>query len=243
VKILLATCLLFLFQPSPGAFCAEQTSHQITCQGGSFQYLLHEPDSGSPDTLMLPRAAIMILHGAGDHADAFMEAWKSLARKENVILIAPELPLKPDFEAMAPAVFRCIIREVGTKTSLDLRRIYLFGQSMGGYLAYDAAMLDSDLFAAVALHAMGIDPQYAGIVKQARRKIPIKIYIGDRDPQVSLDGVRRTRDLLVHEGFPATLEEIKGHDHNYYALADEINADAWKFFSQHRLEPVIDKPN
>jgi hypothetical protein len=49
--------------------------------------------------------------------------------------------------------------------------------------------------------------------------------------------------LLVHEGFPATLEEIKGHDHNYYALADEINADAWKFFSQHRLEPVIDKPN
>jgi len=236
-------CLLFLFPTSSRAFAAGQSSHQITCQGGRFQYLLYEPNSASPDTLMLPRAAIMVLHGAGDHADAFIEAWKPLAQKQNVIIIAPELPRKPDFEAVAPAVFRCIIREVGTMTSLDLTRLYLFGHSMGGYLAYDAVMFDSDLFAAVAVHAMGIDPQYAGIVKQAKRRLPIRIYIGDRDLQVPLEDVRRTRDLLSREGFPVTLDEIKGHDHNYYAAADQINADAWKFFSQHRLEPVVNKPN
>ena len=36
--------------------------------------------------------------------------------------------------------------------------------------------------------------------------------------------------------------EIKRHDHNYYALADEINADAWRFFGEHRLaEPSAEK--
>jgi predicted esterase len=84
---------------------------------------------------------------------------------------------------------------------------------------------------------MGIDPEYAGIVKQAARKTPIKIYIGDQDPLVPLAGVRRTRDLLVHAGFPVEYQELPGHDHNYYALAEQINADAWKFFLHHRMAP------
>lgn len=211
----------------------KQTSHHIDCEGGRFDYLLYAPDSGRTPEV---RPAIMVLHGAGDHPDSFIEAFKSFARKENVVIIAPELPRKPEFEAVAPGVFRCMVKEAETLTPIDPARIYLLGHSMGGYLAYDGAMFDSDLFAAVAVHAMGIDPQYAGIVKQARRKMPMKIYIGDRDPLVSLEGVRRTRDFLVKEGFPVEYLEIKRHDHNYYALADEINADAWKFFSQHRLE-------
>jgi poly(3-hydroxybutyrate) depolymerase len=210
----------------------KQTSHQINCERGRFEYLLYAPDSGMKPE---PRPAIMVLHGAGDHPDSFIEAWKSFARKENVVIIAPELPRKAEFEALAPGVFRCMVKESAALTSLDLSRLYLFGHSMGGYLAYDGAMFDSDLFAAVAVHAMGIEPQYAGIVKQAKRKTPMKIYIGDRDQFVAIDGVRRTRDFLVREGFPVEYQEIKHHDHNYYALADEINADAWRFFSEHRL--------
>ena len=29
--------------------------------------------------------------------------------------------------------------------------------------------------------------------------------------------------------------ELINHDHNDYALADEINADAWKFFKENSL--------
>ena len=118
------------------------------------------------------------------------------------MIIAPELPRKLEFEAVAPGVFRCMVKEAASLTSLDPNRIYLFGHSMGGYLAYDGAMFDSDLFAAVAVHAMGIEPQYGDIVKRARRKTPIKIYIGDRDQFVPIEGVRGTRDFLVNEGFP-----------------------------------------
>ncbi len=114
----------------------------------------------------------MVLHGAGDHPDSFIEALKSIARKENVVIIAPELPRKAEFEALAPGVFRCMVTESASVTPLDPTRIYLFGHSMGGYLAYDGAMFDSDLFVAVAVHAMGIEQQYRGIGKTpgARRR-------------------------------------------------------------------------
>jgi poly(3-hydroxybutyrate) depolymerase len=209
-----------------------QTSRQIACNGGTYSYLLYTPDSG-PSKQPLP--AIMILHGAGGHAENFIENWKAFSRKENVAIIAPELPRKLEFEAVAPAVFRCVLSDAGHLAQLDGQRIYLFGHSMGGYLAYDGAMFDSDIFAAVAVHAMGIEEQYFGIVKKATRKTPIAIYIGDRDPFVQLAGVRKTRDLLQREGFPVQYQELKGHDHNYSALADQINADAWKFFQQQVL--------
>jgi hypothetical protein len=32
------------------------------------------------------------------------------------------------------------------------------------------------------------------------------------------------------------LHEIPGHDHNYYAIADQVNAAAWQFLSANRLE-------
>ena len=44
--------------------------------------------------------------------------------------------------------------------------------------------------------------------------------------------MRQTRDLLRQAGFPVLCVELEHHDHNYYARADEINADAWKFLKE-----------
>jgi hypothetical protein len=41
--------------------------------------------------------------------------------------------------------------------------------------------------------------------------------------------------LLREKGFPLRYVEIKNHDHNYAAVADKVNADAWAFFQQHSL--------
>ena len=106
---------------------------------------------------------------------------------------------------------------------------------MGGYLAYDAAMFDSQYFAAVAVHAMRIADDYRSIVNRAQRKTPIAIYIGDHDQYFSVDSVRKTRDLLRRSGFPVHYVEFLNHDHNYYARSDEINADAWKFLKENSL--------
>jgi poly(3-hydroxybutyrate) depolymerase len=89
-----------------------------------------------------------------------LEAWKSLAKKEGITLIAPALPRVAAFEEVAPEVFRCIVEDAKKITPLDPQRIYIFGHSMGGYPGYDRAMLQSNYFAAAAIHAMGISEDY-----------------------------------------------------------------------------------
>jgi len=113
--------------------------------------------------------------------------------------------------------------------------VYLFGHSMGGYLAYDGALLESQYFAAAAVHAMGIDKDYEGIVGRAQRKIPLAIYVGEQDQLVSLDDVRRTQKLLKKAGFDVHYVEMAHHDHDYFAVADEVNADAWRFMKGFQL--------
>jgi len=209
---------------------SEAKSVTLPCARSKFRYLVYSPERTQP----LP--AILLLHGAGDAPSDFLSAWKSFAKKQKIVLIAPELPRDPRFEDIAPEVFRCVVDDAKKQERIDPDRVYVFGNSMGGYLAYDAAMFDSEYFAAVAVHAMGISPEYFGILEKAQRKTPIAIYIGDQDPLVPLAKVRATRDLLEKDGFPVHYVELKGHDHNFYVMADRVSEDAWKFLSEQRLK-------
>jgi predicted esterase len=102
---------------------------------------------------------------------------------------------------------------------------------MGGYLAFDAAFLESDRFAAAAIHGMRLADDYAGIVDRASRKIPIALYVGDRDPLHPPQAVRTTRDFLLRKGFPVRYVELDRHGHDYYERAAWIDADAWEHFT------------
>lgn len=164
-----------------------------------------------------------------------IEAWKSLAKKDAIALIAPQLPMAPAFEEVAPQVFRCMVEDAKRTVLLDPLRIYIFGHSMGGYLGYDAAMLQSKYFAAAAIHAMGISEAYYGIVPRAERKMPVAIYIGDSERPDLYDKACKTRDLLRKENFTVHFVELRDHDHNYYALSDQINEDAWNFLKDKKL--------
>lgn len=226
-RLTLAALLLGGAIAAPPA--SAQTVRTVSCEGATYRYLLVAPRFGRP------KPALLLLHGAGGHAADLVLPWRDFAATHDLVLVAPELPRDRAFEAVAPAVFRCVVEDARKVAVIDQKRIFLLGNSMGGYLAYDAAMFESEYFAAVAVHAAAIAPEYDGILAHARRKIPIAIFIGDRDPLVSLAPVRRTRDLLVKAGFPVRYEEIEGHDHQYELAADRINREAWKFFEAHPL--------
>lgn len=228
IRTALAVILLAAGLAAPSAAPA-QTFRTVSCEGASYRYLLVAPQFSRP------KPALLLLHGAGGHAHDLVVPWQSFAETHDLVLIAPELPRERAFEDAAPAVFRCVVDDARKVVSLDPKRLYVLGNSMGGYLAYDAAMFESDYFAAVAVHAAAIDPGYDGILAKATRKIPIAIFIGDRDPLVPLASVRRTRDLLRSAGFPVAYEEIEGHDHQYELAADRINREAWSFFEAHPL--------
>lgn len=234
-------CLLFLSAVSNAA--TNSGSKTVHCGEIKQQYVYFWPASDNakdkegiktPDSdRELP--AIVLLHGAGDQAENMVEAWKKIASENKIVLLAPQLPRDVKFEGSAPKVFRCVVEDARKFVAIDASRVYVFGNSMGGYLAYDAAMFESRYFAAVAVHAMRIADDYVSIVDHAERKIPIAIYIGDHDQFFKEEDVRKTRDLLRKAGFPVRYVELKNHDHNYYAAADQINLDAWKVFEENPL--------
>lgn len=178
-----------------------------------------------------PAPVVVLLHGAGDQPEPMIEAWKGLAREKGITLVAPALPMDPKFEDVAPAVFLKAVDDARAVTRVDSSRVYLFGNSMGGYLAFDGAFLESERFAAAAIHGMRLADEYTWVLDRATRKTPVALYIGDRDPFHPPREVRKTRDLLVKRGFPVRYVELERHGHDYFELSERINADAWNFLS------------
>jgi len=219
--------LLWLAFAVPLAFAGSKTAR---CEGIKQRYVFYVPEAAGQ---MHP--VVLLLHGAGDIPENMIDAWKKFAKQNAIVLLAPELPRDPKFEDSAPQIFRCVVEDARQSAAIDPGRIFIFGNSMGGYLAYDAAMFESQYFAAVAVHAMRIADDYASIVNRAVRKTPISIYIGDHDQFFREPDVRKTRDLLRNAGFPVRYVELRGHDHNYYAIADHINQDVWKFFLENPM--------
>jgi poly(3-hydroxybutyrate) depolymerase len=202
-KTVLRSTLAIFFLLTQCVFASDTKT--VHCESGKYQYHLfaRNPTGISP--------AILLLHGAGDDAGDFIKPWEGLAKKEGIVLIAPQLDRDKKFEDIAMDVFRCIMGDASKQAAIDPKRIYVFGHSAGGYLAYDAATLDSQFYAAVAVHGMEINADYTWIIKRAR-------------------------DLLQHAGFPVHYVELKNHGHDYYYMSDRINQDAWEFLKDKQLQ-------
>ena len=212
------------------AFAGGITKESISSAGRQRTYYLFVPQH--------PTGALIItLHGSGRSGSILVEHWQRLAEKEGIVLAGPQAIESEGwrYPVDGPDFLRDVVEAVKAKVAIDPRRIYLFGHSAGAIFALKISMLESEYFAAAAVHAGSLLVQDYVLFGNARRKIPIWMVVGTWDKLFPLTEVRATRDALQKNGFPVELVEIAHHTHDYYGSSREINEKAWAFLSQQSL--------
>ncbi|MCM3870022.1 MAG: alpha/beta hydrolase-fold protein [Pyrinomonadaceae bacterium] len=221
----------------------EISKELITSKGKQRAYYLFVPEKLTPAT---PAPLIVVLHGSGRNGISLVEKWKDLAKKEKVIIVGPDALNSQAWNVPrdGPDFIHELVEALKAKYPVNARRVYLFGHSAGAGQALYLSLMESQYFAATAIHAGALRGSQDGqFIESAKRKIPIAIFVGTNDDFFPLPVVRATRDALNAKGFNAELTEIKGHTHWYYDKAPEINRSAWEFLKRHELtgEPVYEE--
>lgn len=181
---------------------------------------------------------LVLLHGSGRNGLSLVEKWKDLASKEGFIIVGPDASNGESWRMPedAPEFIHELVEMLITKYLVEPHHIYLFGHSAGAVMALNLAMLESEYFAAVAIHAGAWRTEKEiSVVEQAKRKTPLKIIVGDRDNFFPLEAVKATEGILKERGFPIDVAIMKGHTHWYYDVAPDINRNAWEFLKQNSL--------
>ena len=193
-----------------------------------------------PSTVKAPNLAplIVMLHGSNRTGVTLVEKWKDYAKKEGIIIAGPDATNLRGWGSPqdGPDYLRDLVEELKTKYPVNPRRVYLFGHSAGAIFAIHMSLMESQYFAAAAVHAGALADDDKGLMDLAKRKIPISIQVGDSDEYVPAQDRARDRDALKEKGFPVDLIEIENHDHWYYDKASKFNQTAWEFLKKYELE-------
>lgn len=232
----LALLLFTLLAPAltAGAVPADITKELITSNGKKRAYYLFVPDGLKASA---PVPLVVLLHGSGRNGNSLAEKWKDLAKKEGFIIVGPDASDSAGWRVPedGPDFIHEMVEFLKTKHPVNARRVYLFGHSAGAGQALYLSLMESEYFAATAIHAGALNEGGFALIERAARKIPIGIWVGTNDDYFPLPTVRATRDALKEAGIPVELTEIKGHTHWYYDRAPEINRNAWEFLKKYEL--------
>lgn len=231
-RIPLAIALLLVLV-SCGSAKDDITKELIKSNGKERAYYLYVPS-----TIKGPAPLIVMLHGSGRNGVTLVEKWKDYAKKENIIIVGPDATNVRGWGSPqdGPDFLRDLVEELKTKYPINPRRVYLFGHSAGASFSLHMGLMESEYFAAVAIHAGALTGQDFDLIELAKRKIPISMQVGDSDEFVPVKYCRATRDALKEAGFTVDLIEIANHDHWYYDKAAKFNQTAWEFLKQYELD-------
>ncbi len=228
----LAALVLFAFPLAAGAASIEQRT--VVSREKKRTYAFYVPERVKPDV----RAPILVaIHGSTGSGRNILERWKDMADAYGILLAGPDATDNARWASPqdGPLFLKDVVDDVAARYAIDGRRIYIFGHSAGANFALQMAILESEYFAAGAIHAGAVSSDYFSIFDFATRKIPLAIYIGTKDEFYPIEVVRATGEALKKRDFPLVYREMPGHDHNYKDVAPDINKEIWEYFSSHPL--------
>jgi len=226
--------LVLLALPAAALAGAQIEKRTVVSRGKNRIYYLYVPDSVTAEK----KAPLLVtVHGSTADGRSLVDVWKDTAAAEGVILAGPDATDNSRWASPqdGPLFLKDVVDDVAARHAIDGRRMYLFGQSAGAVFALQMAVLESEYFAAAAIHAGAISSDYFSIFDAATRKIPLAIYIGTRDQFFPLEVVRATSEALKTRGFPLVYREIPEHRHSYREVSGRLNPEIWKFFTDNPL--------
>jgi len=226
--------LLLGVLPAAALAGASIEKRSVTSRGKTRTYYLFVPDGLAADV----KAPLLVtIHGSTADGRSLIERWKAMASARGIILAGPDATDSARWASPqdGPLFLKDVVDDVSATHGVDGRRMYLFGQSAGAVFALQMAVLESEYFAAAAIHAGAISSDYFSIFDAATRKIPLAIYIGTRDQFFPLDVVRATSEALKARNFPLLYKEIPDHRHSYAEVSERINPEIWEYFDSHPL--------
>ena len=231
---------LLMFASAVAFATAKAEKQTLVFEGKERTYYTFVPEkfAAAPSALAAPAPLLLLLHGSGRDGMSQIEQWQALAEQEGLVLAAPNSLNSREWTmgVDGPEFLHAIVDAVKEKYPIEGKRMYLFGHSAGAVFALYMGLMESQYFAAAAVHAGAMREDFYPVLDVARRKLPLAIWVGTEDPFFSLTAVRNTQSELNKHGFDAQVFEMKGHDHDYYAVAKDLNPKIWSFLSASSLD-------
>lgn len=215
---------VFVFVGAMAQVVAAQTGFlekKIEVDGRTHRYVVYVPSTYNGKT---PMPAILFLHGIGEKGD---DGWKQVAvglgpaimldsAAWNFIVMFPQMPAGKKSNWMQfEALLLGIVENTKKEYSIDDKRLYLTGLSMGGYGTWMLAAKHPDRFAAIAPICGGGIPGDAEKIKD----LPIWCFHGDADKSVPLSASQKMIDAVKAAGGDPRFTVYKGVGHNAWDRA------------------------
>jgi len=191
-----------------------------------------------------PLPLVVLLHGSGRDGAVMANAWKDLAAKEHFMIAAPDAYNSALWETQddTPEFFHALVDHVRAVHPVDDSRIYLFGHSAGASYGLILDLIDSEYFAAIAIHAGALGPENYRLFEQATQKTPIAIWVGSKDLNFPVEDVLATKRAYEAHGFHVDVHVLQGQTHNYDNFSEELDNYAWSFLKDKKL-PAPETPS
>ena len=123
-------------------------------------------------------ALLVLFHGSGRNGLSLVEKWKDLATKEGLIIVGPDSSSSEGWRIPddGPEFIHDLVEALIKQYRVDPHRVYMFGHSAGAVFGLNLAMLESEYFAGLAVHAGSwrSKEEYVNI-DLGRRKIQSKL--------------------------------------------------------------------
>ena len=251
-SVLIMGMIAFAFVLTNPGFAQDVETKIFKNKGGdTMPYRLLKPDNYDPKKKY---PLVLCFHGAGgrgtDNKSRGTQAFNVLSQTENrekfpAFLLTPQCPKnkkwvnivwkdgsysfdKVKISKELELVLE-ILDSIRKEYSIDDSRLYVTGQSMGGYGTWDIILRNPDLFAA-AIPVCG-----AGDPNQAKKvtKMAIWVFHGDKDPIVPTKGSQDMVKALKAAGNDVKYNEYKDVGHGSWQPAwKEKDLIPWLFKQQ-----------